>query len=118
MNNFDRAAARIQQAINNDGPTRENVIDATTAYLLACDRHDMHHHLEDHPWTCSWETEPEDGVLQSAAQAYDLLWKLIGDGKPDSAPWNQHDPYVLAWEVWGVLGSPGEDMEEFSMSNK
>ena len=75
--------------------TANEVVSVTTAYLLACDRTDRVHHLEDSPRGCF----NADEIRDAQEQAHEAVWDIIGD-----ADTRTNDArYTAAWDVWGIL---------------
>lgn len=75
--------------------TAAEVVTVTTAYLLACDRTNRTHHLEESPRWVFGATALSD----EQGRAWGALWSIIGEAntRTNSAR------YTAAWDVWGVL---------------
>lgn len=108
---FDRVAdiaAHVAAEAGEGQPTPAEIVSATTAYLIACDRTGRFHHLEDAP---GGVFDPSD-LTDAQEHAWAALWEIIGE--PNTT--TNGPRYTAAWDVWGIVGNndeaPGMDANE------
>lgn len=104
----DIAIHIVTEAQNsNRRTTPAEVVSATTAYLIACDRTGRFHDLMDRPM----KTFDYSDTTIAQDNAWLALWDVIGE---DSMPGDQWQG--AAWDVWGVMGNndvtPGMDANQ------
>jgi hypothetical protein len=100
---FDRVKAICKSLTDPNKPggrkdtTVSEAIEATTCYLIACERCRTTHHLEDKPSDVVFTPPLSIGAMIAMQKAWEAVWDVIGDC-------NTSNPrYVAAWEVWGCL---------------
>lgn len=101
---FEKVTAiceNLKSEMGESGATPSEVVTVTTAYLLACDRTDRFHHLEESPSGCFDPDETRDAQERS----YEALWSIIGDANTKT----NGARYQAAWDVWGVMLAQGDD---------
>lgn len=94
----------VKQAHNEDRATTVGeAIEATTCYLIACERLRLHHHLDDAPNTLLTSYPMEDDERDAMQEAWEAVWDVIHKDGGDAGDAR----YTAAWDVWGAINVSG-----------
>jgi hypothetical protein len=95
---FERVTAMCEHLKAERGSaeyTPNEVVSVVSAYMIACDRTERFHHLEDAPKTVFIK----DDVTKTQGDAWEAVWNIIGAASNVT----NKARYTAAWDVWGVM---------------